>query len=134
MSGTADRVKRLNRILKVQAQKRLLEEWRIGQLRDQRLDLEKSDADILASLGVDNALHGLFVGAKVNNLRRNEAQRTRLAEAESQAEERLRQVRRVEKSLEKARNRTGREADAEAEAKQRDASIDAFLARTTSFE
>ncbi|MCE7026457.1 hypothetical protein [Jiella avicenniae] len=134
MSETADRVKRLNRILKVQAQKRLLEEWRIGQLREQRSALEKSDADILASLGVDNALHGLFVGAKVSNLRRNEAERTKLTEAESQAEERLRQVRRVEKSIEKARNRTGRLADAEDEAKQRDASIDAFLARTTSFE
>lgn len=134
MSETADRVKRLNRILKVQAQKRLLEEWRLGQLREQRLNLEKSDADILASLGVDNALHGLFVGAKVSNLRRNEAERVKLNEAETQAEERLRQVRRVEKSLEKVRTRTGRLADAEAEAKQRDASIDAFLARTTSFE
>ncbi|NDW04869.1 hypothetical protein [Jiella pacifica] len=134
MSETSDRVKRLNRILKVQAQKRLLEEWRLGQLREQRLNLEKSDAEILASLGVDNALHGLFVGAKVRNLRRNEAERTKLTEAESMAEERLRQVRRVEKSLEKVRNRTGRLADAEAEAIQRDASIDAFLARTTSFE
>ncbi|WAP67524.1 hypothetical protein [Jiella pelagia] len=134
MSEASDRVKRLNRVLKVQAQKRILEEWRIGQLREQRIGLEKSDADILASLGVENALHGLFIGAKVSNLRRNEAERTKLAEAENQAEERLRNVRRVEKSLEKVRNSTGREADAEAEAKQRDASIDAFLARTTSFE
>ncbi|TFF21692.1 hypothetical protein E3C22_13450 [Jiella endophytica] len=132
MSETADRVKRLNRILKVQAQKRLLEEWRIGQLREQRLALEKSDADILASLGVDNALHGLFVGAKVSNLRRNEVERQRLSDAESEAEERLRQVRRVEKSIEKERSKTGRIADAEAEADERDASIDAFLARTVS--
>ena len=39
------------------------------------------------------------------------------------------QVRRVEKSLEKERDKSGRVANAEAEADQRDASIDAFLAR-----
>ncbi|MBP0616653.1 hypothetical protein [Jiella mangrovi] len=134
MSETSERVKRLNRMLKVQAQKRLLEEWRIGQLREKRTELEKSDAEILASLGADSALHGLFIGAKVNNLRRNEALRRKLADEEKEAEERLLGVRRVEKSIEKVRDRTGRIADAEAEAIQRDASIDAFLARTTSFE
>ncbi|MBO0903593.1 hypothetical protein [Jiella sonneratiae] len=134
MSDSADRVKRLDRILKVQAQKRLMQEWRIGQLREQRVALEKSDADILASLGVDNALHGLFIGAKVNNLRRNEAERKKLAAEEADVEARLREVRRVEKGIEKVRDRDGRIAEAEAEASQRDASIDAFLARTTSFE
>ncbi|MBO0661234.1 hypothetical protein LQ948_01495 [Jiella sp. MQZ9-1] len=132
MSDAADRVKRLNRILKVQAQKRLLEEWRIGQLREQRAALEKSDAEILASLDIGNALHGLFLGAKVNNLRRNETERQKAVAEESAVEARLRDVRRVEKSIEKVRDRTKREAGAEAEAEQRDASIDAFLARTAS--
>lgn len=129
MSETTDRVKRLNRILKVQAQKRLLEEWRIGQLREKSVALERADAEILGSLGVDNALHGLFIGAKVANLRRNEVERQKLAGEEVVAQERLRQVRRVEKSLEKERDKSGRRADSEAEADQRNASIDAFLAR-----
>ncbi|ORE97984.1 hypothetical protein [Aurantimonas sp. 22II-16-19i] len=129
MSETTDRVKRLNRILKVQAQKRLLEEWRIGQLREKSVALERADAEILGSLGVENALHGLFIGAKVANLRRNEVERQKLAGEEVVAQERLRQVRRVEKSLEKERDKSGRRADSEAEADQRDASIDAFLAR-----
>ncbi|MAU96869.1 MAG: hypothetical protein CMP81_13430 [Fulvimarina sp.] len=129
MSETTDRVKRLNRILKVQAQKRLLEEWRIGQLREKSVALERADAEILGSLGVENALHGLFIGAKVANLRRNEVERQKLAGEEVVAQERLRQVRRVEKSLEKERDKSGRVANAEAEADQRDASIDAFLAR-----
>ena len=129
MSETTDRVKRLNRILKVQAQKRLLEEWRIGQLREKSVALERADTEILGSLGVENALHGLFIGAKVANLRRNEVERQKLAGEEVVAQERLRQVRRVEKSLEKERDKSGRVADAEAEADQRDASIDAFLAR-----
>ena len=132
MSDASDRVKRLNRILKVQAQKRLLEEWRISQLREQRGALVKSDEDILASLGVESDLHGLFIGAKVNNLRRNEAERQKLASEEIVAEERLRQLRRVEKNIEKSRDKTGRVASAEAEADQRDASIEAFLARAAS--
>ena len=129
MSGAADRVKRLDRILKVQAQKRLIEEWRMGQLQDQRVALEKSDADILGSLGVESALHGLFIGAKVNNLRRNEVERQKLAAEEISVKERLRQVRRVEKSIEKERDKTGRLADEEAEDEERDASIESFLAR-----
>ncbi|MCQ0988169.1 hypothetical protein [Jiella marina] len=125
-------MKRLERILKVQAQKRLLEEWRIGQLREQRVALDKSDGELLSSLGAENALHGLFISAKVSNLRRNDAERKTLTHQEAEAEERLRAVRRVEKSIEKTRDRTRRQADSEAEAGERDAAIDAFLARTAS--
>ena len=135
MSETSDRVRRLNRILKVQAQKRLLEEWRLSHLREERAELDRTDAELLASLGTGSSLHGLFIDVKVRTLRRNEVERRALEQRKAAVEERLRSVRRVEKGVEKQRNQARRTADAETEAKERDASIDSFLARTrSSFE
>ncbi|MCB8838125.1 hypothetical protein [Aurantimonas sp. VKM B-3413] len=135
MSNKNDRVHRLNRILKVQAQKRLLEEWRLNHLREERAELDRTDAELLASLGTGSQLHGLFIDVKVRTLRRNDVERRAIEQRKAAVEERIRSVRRVEKGVEKRRDQARRTADAETEAKERDASIDSFLARTgSSFE
>ncbi|MEX6504994.1 hypothetical protein [Jiella sp. M17.18] len=135
MSDKSERVRRLNRILKVQAQKRLLEEWRIGQMREERDALDRSDAELIASLGETSKLQGLFMDTKVRTLRRNDLERRAIHERKVAAEDRLLAVRRVEKGVEKVRDKAKLTAKAEGEAKDLDSSIESFLARNgSSFE
>ncbi|HEY9058309.1 MAG TPA: hypothetical protein VIN77_14255 [Aurantimonas sp.] len=135
MSENRSKLHRLERLMKVQGQKRLLEEWRLGHLRKERDEIDRSDTELLASLGTDSQLHGLFVEAKVRNLRRNDAaRRTNLAH-QSETEKKIQSARRSEKGVEKIRDEARRSTVVEDEARELQVGVDGFLARKrTSFE
>jgi hypothetical protein len=135
MSQEQERLRRLDRILKVQRQKRLLEEWRLVHLREERAAIDRTTAELIASLGTESALHGLFVGAKVNGLRRNDVARRSNADLQAAAETRIRAARRSEKSVEKVRGQAAQLTAQEDEASALRSTIEGHLARSrTSFE
>ena len=134
MSG-AERLTRLDRILKVQGQKRLLEEWRLAHLRENHAAIERDDVSLLESLDVTSQLHGLFIETKVKGLRRNEVQRRANLMEQDVAHGAIAEARRAEKGIVRLRDDARRDDDAEAEAKGLEASLDGFLARRApSFE
>lgn len=63
------RAEKIRRIVKAQAQLKQAEEWRLRSLEGQLADIKASEQELLASLGTDNALHGLFLDATVRRLR-----------------------------------------------------------------
>lgn len=135
MSQEHERLRRLDRILKVQRQKRMLEEWRLVHLREERAAIDRTTAELIASLGTESALHGLFVGAKVNGLRRNDVARRSNADLQAAAETRIRSARRSEKGVEKVRGQAAQQTAAEDEASALRSTIEGYLARgRTSFE
>jgi hypothetical protein len=135
MSEEHERLRRLDRILKVQRQKRLLEEWRLVHLREAGAAIERTTTELVASLGTESALHGLFVESKVNGLRRNEVARRSNAELQEAAEARLRAARRSETGVERVRGETAQKTAAEDEKHALQAALDGHLARKrTSFE
>ncbi|MEF2550831.1 hypothetical protein VQ042_05540 [Aurantimonas sp. A2-1-M11] len=129
MSDERSRVRRLDRILKVQGQKRLLEEWRLSNLRQERDDIDKDDVALLDSLGTESQLHGLFIEAKVRNLRRNEVKRSANLKDQSATAQRITSTRRAEKGVAKVRDDARRARDADEEARSLDASVEGHLAR-----
>lgn len=135
MSDNQPKLRRLERLLKVQGQKRLLEEWRLGNLRQQRDEIDRSDTELLASLGTESQFHGLFVDAKVRNLRRNDIARRANSERQIEVETKIQLARRSEKGVEKIRDETRRATVVENEARGLEAGIEGFIARKrTSFE
>jgi len=135
MSENRSKLHRLERLMKVQGQKRLLEEWRLGHLRKECGEIDRSDSELLGSLGTTSQLHGLFIEAKVRNLRRNEAARRVNLERQTETEKKIQSTRRSEKGVEKLRDETRRSTVVEDEAKELEVGIDGFLARKrTSFE
>ena len=135
MSQEHERLRRLDRILKVQRQKRMLEEWRLVHLREERAAIDRSTAELIASLGTESALHGLFIGAQVNGLRRNDVARQSNDHLQAAAEVRIRAARRSEKGVEKVRGESAQLSAAEDEASDLRATIEGHLGRArTSFE
>lgn len=135
MSDEHERLRRLDRILKVQRQKRLLEEWRLVHLREAGAALERTTKELIASLGVESAMHGLFVGAKVNGLRRTEVARQSNVEMQAAAEARIRSARRSETGVERVRGETAQKTAAEDEASALQSTLEGYLVRKrTSFE
>lgn len=63
------RVKKIRRIVNAQEQLKIAEEWRLRSLESQLAEAEISERELLASLGADNALHGLFLDATARRLR-----------------------------------------------------------------
>ncbi|MET0569589.1 MAG: hypothetical protein ABWZ74_10970, partial [Hyphomicrobiaceae bacterium] len=63
------RAKKIQRIVKAQAQLKLAEEWRLRGLQGRLAEIEAGERELLASLGTDNALHGLFLDATARRLR-----------------------------------------------------------------
>jgi hypothetical protein len=129
MNEDRSRVRRLDRILKVQGQKRLLEEWRLSNLRKERDTIDKDDVALLDSLGTDSQLHGLFIEAKVRTLRRNEVKRSANLQDQSATADRITATRRAEKGVEKIRDDARRTRDADDEALSLESSIASHLAR-----
>ena len=134
MSGT-ERLKRLDRILKVQGQKRLLEEWRLAHLKENHAAIERDDISLLESLDVNSQLHGLFTETKVKGLRRNDVKRRANVMEQDVAQGAIVEARRAEKGIERLRDEARRGGDVEEEAKGLEASLDGYLARRApSFE
>lgn len=134
MSG-AERLTRLDRILKVQGQKRLLEEWRLAHLKESHAAIERDDVSLLESLDASSQLHGLFIETKVKGLRRNDMKRRANLMEQNAARNAITDARRAEKGIERLRDDARRDDESEAEAKSLEASLDGFLARRApSFE
>ena len=128
MNDADKRAKRMERVLKVQMQKRQIEEWTLTHLKQKHAEIDQADREILQSLDPSSELHGLFVDAKVKSLRRNDLARDNL-KAQDETEGRLREARRGEKGVEKRRDEARREAGSASEAKTLASNVDAFLAR-----
>ena len=103
MNDADKRAKRMERVLKVQVQKRQIEEWTLTHLKQKHAEIDQADREILQSLDPSSELHGLFVDAKVKSLRRND--------------------------LARRRDEARREAGSASEAKTLASNVDAFLAR-----
>ncbi|MER0238831.1 hypothetical protein [Fulvimarina sp. MAC8] len=130
MSGDSrKKEKRLERVLKVQIQKRQIEEWALAQLKQKRFEIDQVDQAILESLDPKSDLHGLFVEAKVKSLRRNDVVRRENEANLKEGETRLAEARRREKGVERKVKRAGRDAAAEEDAAELDGHIESFLAR-----
>ena len=125
MNDADKRAKRMERVLKVQVQKRQIEEWTLTHLKQKHAEIDQADREILQSLDPSSELHGLFVDAKVKSLRRNDLARRDNLKAQDETEGRLREARRGEKRRDEAR----REAGSASEAKTLASNVDAFLAR-----
>ncbi|MCK5932555.1 MAG: hypothetical protein KAG89_10345 [Fulvimarina manganoxydans] len=129
MNDADKRAKRMERVLKVQVQKRQIEEWTLTHLKQKHAEIDQADREILQSLDPSSELHGLFVDAKVKSLRRNDLARRDNLKAQAETEGRLREARRGEKGVEKRRDEARREAGSVSEAKTLASNVDAFLAR-----
>ncbi len=129
MNGNGKRSKRLDRILKVQREKRLIEEWRLSQLQQKRAEIDREDATLLESLGTDSKLHGFFIEARVKTLRRNDVVRRSNLDEQQKTQGVITGVRRAEKGVERLRETAQRHEGAQAESKTLEGSVDGYLAR-----
>lgn len=135
MTPDQKRSKRLGRLHKVQTQMRQLEEWRLTHLRKEHAELERKDEEILRSLDLGSSLHGLFLEAKVKTLRRNDAEKKRNGIEQAKAADRIREVRRVEKGVERAMEEAWRSEWAEFERSSLSDALESLASRPpASFE
>jgi len=102
----AGRLKKVRRIVEVQAELHRLAEWRLAHLGRQEDELREQQEELVRSLNADSALHGLFVANMARSLRRLAAETERVAGArEAQRRRvhdeamRLKRTERVEKRL-----------------------------------
>ncbi|MEN3792699.1 hypothetical protein [Fulvimarina sp. MAC3] len=121
--------KRLERVLRVQVQKRQIEEWALAQFKQKRVEIDQVDQAILESLDPTSELHGLFIEAKVKSLRRNDLVRRENEENLKAGEVRLAEARRREKGVERKAKRAGRDAAVEEGAAELEGHIESFLAQ-----
>ena len=63
------RARKIRRILRAQEQLKLAEEWRMRSLDGRLSEAQGNERELVASLGADNALHGLFLDTTVRRLR-----------------------------------------------------------------
>lgn len=135
MSMEGERAERLARLLKVQAHKRRLEEWRLADLQREALALAASSAEILTSLGDQSLLHGLFLDSKVSALKRNEVSAAANRAGQESTGHRLREAQGVEKRIERASSDAGNASARVAERAGLAAVLDEYLtAANASFE
>ena len=128
MNDADKRAKRMERVLKVQVQKRQIEEWTLTHLKQKHAEIDQADREILQSLDPSSELHGLFVDAKVKSLRRNDLARRDNLKAQDETEGRLREAQGTAETL-YGRDEARREAGSASEAKTLASNVDAFLAR-----
>jgi len=63
-----DRLKKVERVLAVQAQLHKLAQWQMAALEREKVELADGQASLLSALNADNQLHGLFVEAMTRRL------------------------------------------------------------------
>ena len=81
----SSRAKKIQRIVKAQAQLKLAEEWRLRGLTARLAEIEAGERELIAALGADNALHGLFLDATARRLRAVAEDAARIREAKDAA-------------------------------------------------
>jgi hypothetical protein len=135
MSGEKERAVRLARLVEVQSRKRQMEEWRLGALKREAVQLAETSAEILESLGEQSLLNGLFLEGRASALRRNEGLIVQNRGAQESAEAGLNAARGIEKRLERA---AGDAAEVAARIREQEdllSALDDFLTtRSASFE
>ncbi|MCQ8780941.1 hypothetical protein [Mangrovibrevibacter kandeliae] len=135
MTHDPKRLGRLERLLKVQQQKRALQEWRLAHLRQEGAELQTREEAIIASLGDQSGLQGLFLDAKVKSLKRNDVEKQRNRVAQTDASNRLDAERRKEKQVERARHDAARSQDAHGSRVSLESALESYLQTTdASFE
>ena len=135
MSGERERAVRLGRLLEVQGRKRQMEEWRLAALKREGVALHETSAEILASLGEQCLLNGLFLEGRASALRRNEGLIVRNRTAQEAAEADLDAARSIEKRLEREASAAGEIAARVKEQTDLLAALDDYLVtRSASFE
>lgn len=135
MSGERERAVRLRRLLDVQGRKRQMEEWRLAALQREAIALHETSAEILASLGEQCVLNGLFLEGRASALRRNEGLIVRNRSAQDISEADLNAARAIEKRLEREAAAAGEVAARVEEQSDLLTALDDYLvARSASFE
>lgn len=135
MSGERERAARLGRLLEVQGRKRQMGEWRLAALQREAVALHETSADILASLGEQCVLNGLFLEGRASALRRNEGLIVRNRTEQESAEAELNAARTIEKRLEREASAAGELAARAKEQSDLLSALDDYLVtRSASFE
>lgn len=111
------RAKKIQRIVKAQAQLKLAEEWRLRGLQGRLAEIEAGERELLASLGTDNALHGLFLDATARRLRSVAEDAARTTEQRDQQSRQLLASATRLKSAERLSEAAEREAERDVEKK-----------------
>jgi hypothetical protein len=83
------RAQKIRRIVKAQEQLKLAEEWRLRSLDGKLAKTETAEGELVAALGADSALHGLFVDATVRRLRAVAEDVARIREAKERQSRKL---------------------------------------------
>ncbi len=83
------RVRKIRRIVKAQEQLKLAEEWRLRSLDGRLAKTEAAEGELVAALGAESALHGLFVDATVRRLRAVAEDAARIREAKERQSRKL---------------------------------------------
>ena len=123
------RAKKIQRIVKAQAQLKLAEEWRLRGLQGRLAEIEAGERELLASLGTDNALHGLFLDATARRLRSVAEDAARTTERRDQQSRKLLVAATRLKSAERLSEAAGREAERDIEKKDLLDLIEQLVAR-----
>ncbi|HVY43462.1 MAG TPA: hypothetical protein VG966_10555 [Hyphomicrobiaceae bacterium] len=76
------RAEKTRRIARVQQQMQRAEEWRLGDLQRRRSRVEADEREVLAALGEENALHGLFLDTMARRLHALAQEAARLRDEE----------------------------------------------------
>ncbi|MGO4707451.1 hypothetical protein AB4072_16940 [Microvirga sp. 2MCAF38] len=78
------RLRKTQRILKVQEQLQKMAEWRLASLKRQAIELRNAQEDLIQTLNHDDALHGLFVESTARRLQQLAAQEGQVEQAQSE--------------------------------------------------
>ena len=104
-----DRLKKIERVLAVQAQLHRLAQWRMAALDREKAENADGQVDLLAALNTDNELHGLFVDAMTRRLKALARDAERLERARRVMEQQLSEEGLKLKRTEKMTDRVRRE-------------------------
>lgn len=126
---SATRADRLERLRGLQKRMREIEEVRLADLVRRAEGLAEEARAILQSLGDQSLLHGLFLDAKAERLRRKEAERTAVLAQIETARERVSEAGRAHKRLERVAEEARGRQDLDDEARALAELLDAHLSR-----
>ncbi len=104
-----NRLKKVERVLAVQAQLHRLAQWKMAALDREKAENADGQVDLLAALNSDNELHGLFVDAMTRRLKVLAREAERLERARRVMEQQLSEEGLKLKRTEKMTDRVRRE-------------------------
>jgi flagellar export protein FliJ len=124
------RAERTSRLAQVQARLQQREEWKLQELQRRRAEVEAAEREVMAALGADNALHGLFLDAMARRLGALGRDAARLKSEEVAQRRRLLAAAARLKVAERLAERAAREARREADKAELADVMDEAVARS----